>query len=230
MTLAHHNALLRRQRCCACAEPIPALLALRGGECPHCAEKIAWRLDSGDVPAALTAPWRARATALYALLAVGSLLGATVPLLQSAIFIAALLIAHLGILRPALGWLSTGRRVFARISLKLIAAIFASFNLVIDVLLAPLVGVRSLVLAGLAVLGMALYLELSQAMLRRRIVWDHDGRPLAPVEWGAPSFALGALLLVVVGGSLATVWALNMAIQAEIPGLSELAAWLLGRV
>lgn len=227
ISFTHQNALLERQRCGRCAEPIPALLALRGGSCPHCESAVMWRFDA-DPTAAIAASWRWRATALYALLAVGSMLASTIPLLESAIFVGALFFAHFGILRPGLRWLSGGRRIFARISLKLLAALIAASNLVLDVLFAPLVLFRAVILAVVSVVGLMLYLELSMAILRRRIVWDHEGRPLSPVEWGVPALMLGGLVGVVGGGSLAVVGVLHWMANAEIPQVSSFAAFLLG--
>lgn len=225
VSAAHQNELLTRQRCTRCAEPIPALLALRGGHCPHCESELVWRVDHA---ATLAAAWRGRAMALYALLAMGSLVAANIPLLESAIFMGALFFAHFGILRPGLRWLSGGRRIFARISLKLLAALIASFNLVLDVLLAPVVLLRSVILALVSVLGLLLYLELSMLILRRRIEWDQEGRPLGPVEWGVPASILGGLVLVVGGGSLAVVGVLRWMAHAEIPQMSRFAEFLLG--
>ena len=224
----HQNALLERQRCGRCAESIPALLALRGGHCPHCESEVSWRFDA-DPSATIAASWRWRATVLYVLLGVGSMLASTIPLLESAVFVGALFFAHFGILRPGLRWLSGGRRIFARISLKLLAALIAAANLVLDVLFAPLVLFRAPILAVVSVVGLMLYLELSMAILRRRIALDREGRPLGPAEWGVPASMLAGLVLVVGGGSLAVVGVLNWLAHAEVPQMSSFAAFLLGR-
>ena len=84
----------------------------------------------------------------YGLVAAASFLAGLVPLGQVVVQIAALFILHVIVLRRGLLWLPAGRRILARIAIKLFGAALAGLALLINVAIAPMVGASAFVLAA----------------------------------------------------------------------------------
>lgn len=189
---------------------------------------MAWQREAGPALESLGRTWRRRAWMVYGCTALGSLVVGAIPLLDSLFFLVAMLTAQLGIIRPALRWLTGGRRVFAKITTRLLAAMSVCLTLVFDLLTAPLAVSRPLMMPLIATATMALWLEPSLWLLRRRLGQDERGEALRFSEWGLPLGVLGGLVGVVGAGSLAVVIALEAIQSAELPLMSDIAAFLLG--
>lgn len=224
-TITHHNELLALRRCGRCAEKVSPVEILRGEPCPHCGSKLVRK--SGDVLKDLASRrlrWRIVG---YGLVALASFLAGTIPLLQIAVQLVALFILHIIVLRGGLDWLSTKRRIAARVTIRLFGAAVAVFALLLNVAVAPLVGVSAVVLGASGPLLTALYIEGSLFILRRRLRWEADDEPLKVLEWLLPL----AIALVVVGAAVATAGLvaglLHFLASIEIPQVSELAQTLL---
>ena len=223
---AHRRELLARQRCGACAEPVPSVAILRAEACPTCGED----LTNTDAQAALDAlrrTWRKRRLLTYFLIGLLSFFGGTVPMLQSVILVLSLVYVHLKVLRHSLDWLGRSRRVAARFSMKILAAGISCFNLVVNVLVIPLVGVSGGILAILAIIQAIFYVEISLWMIDRRLGWEKAGEPLKVREWLLPVSLIGGTLLIVGTGLGASTGVLYMLAMADIPTVSEIARFLL---
>jgi len=184
-------------------------------------------MGSHDLPARLEQGRWAWRVVGYGLVAVASFFGGLIPLVQAVVQIAAMLVLHLILLRRPLYWLTPGRRLAARTTIKLLGALLGAFGLMVNVLVAPLPGVSGVVLAGLGFALTAVYVEGGLAIIRRRLVWESEARPLQVVEWGLPVGLVAALVgctAAVVGVVTAS---LHLLVSADIPTVSELAARLL---
>lgn len=221
---AHRIDLLANGRCGRCAERVPRARILRRATCPHCETELAIGGDILDELETRRVQWRLVG---YGLVAAASFAAGAVPLLQIVVQLAALFILHVVVLRRGLLWLPPGRRILARITIKLLGAALATIAMLINVAIAPFVGVSALVLAAVGPLLTAVYVEGGLAILRQRLRWeaDHDG--LRTIEWLLP----GGLLLLLVGALAGTVglvmWAVHLLATAEIPTVSELSTTLL---
>lgn len=176
----------------------------------------------------VTARWRRRSVVVYALMAVAGLVGGNVPLVHAALTIGVLVLVNAWLVRGALSWLTGPRQLFARITVKLWAALIACICLVLDVLLTPLPVVRALVLSVIGVVSLAAFVEGSLSIVRRRVAWEHEGLALGFREWGLPVGLLGLLIGGVLAGSALVVTVLYVIAHADVWGLSDIAKFLLG--
>lgn len=223
---AHHDALLLRGRCGVCAEPAVRHRLLRQLDCGHCGASLAPR-GGHDLPARLERGlWQWRAVG-YALVGLASFFAGAVPLVQAGVQVAALLVLHVVLLRRPLVWLSPARRLSARTTIKLLGAVLGAVGLLVNVAVAPLPGVSSVVLAAVGFGFTATYVEGGLSIIRRRLQWEAEGRALAPVEWGLPAGLVASLLAgtaLVVGAAAGSV---HLLVASELPAVSALAARLL---
>lgn len=222
MDLARHrNRLLANGRCGYCAERTVRAAIVRGEECPRCGAALAW--DGGSILDELEerqATWRGLG---YLLVAAASFVAGAVPLLQVVVQVAALFILHVVVLRRGLLWLPPGRRVMARVAIKMLGAVLATIALLVNVAIVPFVGVSAFVLGLVGPVLTACYVEGGLVILRQRLRWENEGAGLRFVEWGLPlaffvglALTVGATIAVVMGG-------LHLVATADIPTVSELA-------
>ncbi len=219
--ISHYNALLASGRCSRCAEVVSRALIVRAGECPRCAAELA--VDGSSVLQELEeqqAKWRVLG---YLLVAAASFFAGAVPLLQLFVQIAAIFILHVIVLRRGLLWLPPGRRLFARISIKMLGALIASAALLLNVAIAPFLGVSAVVLGLVGPILTAIYIEGGLAILRRRLRWESEHQSLKVVEWGLPVFFLVLLVGTVLGTIGVVMGSLHLLATADIPTVSELA-------
>lgn len=222
---AHQNELLSGGRCGRCAERVERTQVVKAADCPHCGSAL--EFHGGHVLDELEAKrlrWRVLG---YALVAAGSFVAGAVPLLQVVVQVLALFILHVVVLRRGLVWLGPGRRVLARISMKLYGAAIATFALLINVAIAPLVGVSAFILAAVGPLLTAAYVEGSLVILRKRLRWEADGRPLQKREWVLPVSLITALLVAIGATVGAVAGTLHLLANADIPTVSEISKTLL---
>lgn len=223
---AHHDALLLRGRCGHCAEPVARHRLLRQLDCDHCGASLHPR-GAHDLPARLElGRWRWRAVG-YGLVGVASFFAGVVPLVQALVQVAAMFVLHIVLLRRPLYWLTPARRLAARMTIKLLAAVLGAVGLLVNVAVAPLPGVSSAVLAGLGFVLTAAYVEGGLTVVRRRMAWEAEGRPLSPVEWGLPVGLVAALVVSTVGVVGVAAGSLHLLATADLPMVSALAAQLL---
>jgi hypothetical protein len=163
----------------------------------------------------------------YLAVALGSFLTGVVPLLQSVLLLVALFVLHIALMRRALCWLSPGRRVAARFTIKLWGAGLACLNLLLNVAVAPLIGLSAGILALSGFTATVLYVEGGLLLIRQRMRWELEGRRLSMWEWGLPASLIGGLALVTFAGIGSGLGLLYVLADAEIPKISALAAWLL---
>jgi hypothetical protein len=163
----------------------------------------------------------------YGLVGAASFFAGTIPLVQSGLQVLALLVLHIALLRRPLLWLTPGRRLAARTTIKLIGAVLGATSVLVNVAVAPLPGVSNAVLAALGFGLTAVYVESGLWVIRGRLRWEAEGRPLAVVEWGLPVVLVATLLLstaAVIGTAAGT---LHLVASADIPTVSALADRLL---
>jgi hypothetical protein len=224
---AHHNALLMRRRCGWCAEPVPLRALLRGKSCPRCDADLR-RLGSADgLTDALVGRWWGLRLVGYGLVATASFVSGTVPMLQTVVLAAGLLVLHVLLIRSALGWLPPARRITGRFTIKLVGALLTAIAFVVNVAVAPLLGVSSLILAAVGFLLSVAYVESALWLIRRRVAWETASLPLQVREWLLPAGLTGALLLVVGGSIGVAVGGLHLLATTDLPGISTLAEWML---
>lgn len=221
----HQMELLELGRCRRCAERVSRALVLRGGECPHCESCLA--KPAGDVLQRLETrqvQWRLIG---YGLVGVASFLAGLIPFLQAVVQIAALFILHVVVLRRGLIWLSAGRRVLVRLNMKLFGAVVAATALLINVAIAPFLGISAFVLAAVGPALTALYVEGGLVILRRALRRESKGERIQVVEWALPVGFI-VTLLAIVGVAVAMFAAiLHLLAAADIPTITELSETLL---
>jgi len=138
-----------------------------------------------------------------------------------------MLVLHVILLRRPLYWLTPVRRLAARTTIKMLGALLGSVGLLVNVIMAPLPGVSSLVLGGVGFAFTAAYVEGGLTIIRRRVQWEAEGRPLQVVEWGLPVAMVTSLLLSTAAVVGVVAGSLHLLVSADIPTVSELAKRLL---
>jgi hypothetical protein len=204
--MRHAQELLLRGRCPACAEHLPPLTLLRGEPCPRCDGGT--RADGGeeDLEAWLAERWRRRAWIAVGVVGTACLVGGYLPLLQTPLFFVGTLLAHVWVVRSALGWLTPARAAFARLTLSLLLAALGVVDALVAVAVMPLPIASGPVLGFTGAAGIALYLACARRLILARLVLDRQGARLQVAEWGLPigvlvAFAasmLAALTLLVL--------------------------------
>lgn len=223
--IAHRNALLSAGRCGRCAERVPRSAIVRRADCEHCGSSLGWTggsvLEELDARAA---QWRLLG---YLLVGVTSFAAGTIPLMQVAVQLAALFILHVVVLRRGLLWLPAGRRILARLTIKLFGAALACVALLVNVAIAPFLGVSAFVLAAVGPLLTAAYVEGGLVILRQRLRWEADGRGLRVVEWALPVAMFGAIFIAVAATAGMVMGTLHLLASTDIPTVNELSTTLL---
>lgn len=221
---AHQMDLLAAGRCGRCAERVLYSAIVREADCVHCGSALSF--NGSDILQTLQLrqrTWRVRG---YALVAVASFFAGILPLAQIFVQLAALFILHIIVLRRGLIWLSPGRRILARISIKLLGAAIATSALLLNVAIVPLVGLSAVILGVLGPLLTALYVEGGLAILRKRWRLEAERQPLRSVEWVLPLAAL-LFLCAALGATAAVVLGTAyLLMNADIPGISAIAEFL----
>jgi hypothetical protein len=217
----HHDALLERGRCGQCAELAPRVAILRARTCAHCGGALRIR-GSRSVLERLEARGRGVRVAAAVAVGIGHAVAGLVPMLASIVTALALLAANLFVVRAGLSWLPFARRLWTRLTLKLLFAALVCVSLVANVVVAPLFGFGSLVLGLLGTATFVVYLEAASALLRKRLELQARGAPVTLGEWGLPAgmlTGLGAATFVLVALPL---YALERLASADWPSASEI--------
>ena len=219
-------ALLEASRCRRCAEKVGRTAILKGQECPHCGTHLKW--TGGNLVERLEAQqgrWRLRG---YGLVALASFLAGFVPLLQTLVQLVALFILHVVVLRRGLSWLTPKRRIFTRLSTRLFAGVIAALSLLINAMIAPLLGLSAVVLAFVGPLLTALYVEVGLRVLRGALRRDEEDQGLKFLEWAMPiGFAL-ALLGMILAALVPLVLVVHWLSTAQVPSNENLVEILTG--
>ncbi len=224
-TDAHQMELVHAGRCRRCAERVSRAKILRGGECPHCGsvlnqatQKVLDQLEIRRLR------WR---LAGYGLVGVASFFAGAIPLLQTVVQVVALFILHVIVLRRGLVWLAPGRRIFARLNMKLFGAVVSAMALLINVAIAPFLGFSAFILAATGPVLTAIYVEGGLVIVRSSLRRESEGRRLQLTEWALPVAFIIALVFLVVGTLGLVAGALHLLASLEIPAVGELAETLL---
>jgi hypothetical protein len=223
MTL-HRRQLLLWRRCSYCAERISRRTIIRGGPCPQCGNEVHsdLNIDAETVIEDVTRSWKRWRWVIYPASGLASLLGGWIPFVHSILMFIALLCVHLLVVRHPLRWLSFGRRMTTRFTVKLFVAFFVVMNFLLDVLLIPFIGLNAIVLSMVAVLSIFLYTEGMLLLITNRLRRDVVSSRLDVWEWLVPLTLIG--LIVGVAGTVASVlgtvaYALY---SLEIPGVTDI--------
>lgn len=222
---AHQRELLAHARCGRCAERVSRTSILQEAECEHCGSPLV--LQGGDILGDLQArrlKWRLFG---YGLVALASFVAGFVPLLQVGVQLVALFVLHVVVLRRGLKWLAPGRRILTRMSIKLFGAALTTVALLINVAIAPMVGASAFILAAVGPLLTAVYVEGGLAILRRRLRRQAEDRPLGFFEWALPVGILVLLFGSIAATAGVVAGTVHLLSTLDIPGISEISAWLL---
>ena len=219
----HRRQLLLRRRCSYCAERISRLLVVRGGQCPSCGRDVHadFEIDVETVIRDVTRSWRGWRWLIYPTAWLASLLGGWIPFVHSILMFVALTCIHLLVVRRPLRWLSFGRRMTSRFTVKLFIAALAIGNFLLDILLLPLIGLNGIILSFVALGTVMLYTEGVLWFISNRLRYDTHTSRLQLWEWVLPVSLIG----LVVG--LAAIWASVVGTIAygiyslEIPSVTE---------
>jgi hypothetical protein len=225
----HRQALLVARRCGWCAETVPPALVLRGGSCPSCERAIysGHELGAEAVLRRVHARWSRWRLPVYGGVLLSTGLASLIPLGGPLAYAVAMVTAHLFIVRRPMLWLGLGRRLAARFTLKLFLATLTLLNLIASAVVFPLVGVGNAVVAVTSCALAVIYVEVALWLVGNRLRREARGDRLSWGEWGVPALLIGALFgttgLMVGAATLAV----HTMLWADIPGVSDIAAFLL---
>lgn len=224
----HQRALLNQGRCLWCAERVPAGLVLRGGSCGSCGRGVRCpSLPSEELLAGVQSRWRRFRWPIYGGVAVSTALASVVPFLGALVFAVAMLSTNLLLVRRPARWLGLRRRILTRLTLSLFLALLTAASLVASALLLVLPVLGQLGTGLLSLLLAVIYVEGALAWIGNRLRLESRQASLSLAEWLLPTLALSTLLGLTALSMLSVVGLLHLLLWAEIPGVAELAAFLL---
>lgn len=223
----HQLVLIRRKRCVWCAERMPPGRVLRGETCAVCDRSAGIEDQADEVFRSVSLTWRRWRIPFYIFVALSVGAAGFVPILGSIVFAGAMVLANVTIIRGGLRWLGIARRIFTRLTLNLGLASLTMLNLIAGVLLVTVPIAGQFGSAGLSILFAVAYLELSVAWTSNRIRLEARQGKLQPVEWMVPAGILSVLGVLALGSSLLIGGLFYLIAVAEIPGASDIAAFLI---
>ncbi len=197
---AHQRELLLRGRCSACAEKVPLGALVAQEACPHCATSLVWPASDGldSVVSGLTAKWRGRRLWVYSLLTLSTGLTGFLPIVPTILAVAFLIYMRFAILRSPMQWLSPGRKVTTKLTLKLWIATIGIVTLALSTLSDLIPFANIFIKMGLNLGAGALFIEVALWHIRGRLRLEQNkGAKLEWWEWGLPVFLLAGAM---VGG------------------------------
>jgi len=215
----HSNILLQKHRCGRCAEAVSAVAIMRQEDCSFCGSSLAWQSGNQQVNVlnALKKKWRVRKWLIFILIASLSFFAGQVPLLQSVFLVLSLMAVHLLLIRKPLQWLPTGRKVFAKMDIKLIGILIAVFNLIINVLVMPFILVNGVVLAVLGILNTFLFVHFSTKVIESRLKWEVEKRPFGAHDWMRTAVFLSLICMVSLAGGFIVWGMVNVISTVSVP-------------
>lgn len=225
----HQAALLERRRCGWCAEQVRASDLLASNACGCCGRRlgVGGPVDRGALLEQVQAGWSRWRWPVYGGILLGSVLGSMLPLVAPVFFALSMVLVHLFIVRRPLTWLGRGRRLSARLTLKLALAGLTFVNLVFSTLLFSVFGCGQLVIGIWAVVSSVMYVEGALWLVGNRLRREAESQGLDFWEVALPVGILGGLL-VSAGASVVGILAVaHVLVSAEIPGVSAIASFLL---
>jgi len=203
---AHSRALMLRRRCGRCAERVAASELLRAGNCPRCGGQLGWpcAADTESIIEAIDRRWRRRRWPVYIFVTVTAALTGFVPLLPTIVSVAVMIYLRLAILREPVSWFGPGRRILAKVGLKLWLVTVGCINLAL-ISAAALVPFVNVVLSGVvSVATSALFVEVALVYLRGRLRQEAEAGPrLEAWEWGVPLALVAGMAAAAAGSALA---------------------------
>jgi hypothetical protein len=226
----HRRALLTDGRCALCAESLDRAVALRGGACTRCGADDVHAsdgLDSEKIIATIRGGWARWRWPIYALAAVGLLVGSLVPLLPWVLQTAATILAHLFVVRRPLKWLRPLRRALTRLTLTLAMTALAILGLLLNVATVWMPGLYTVaaLFSGIGVL--VVYVEVALWLVGHRLRREARSGTLDAWEWAIP-LTIGTITVgsavAMLAGSYGLLWLIY---QAQIPGAAQIAEFLL---
>jgi len=163
----------------------------------------------------------------YLLVGVASFFSSLAPLTQTIVQAIGMVIIHAFVIRRSLKWLPPLRRITCRFSIQLMAALIVSTVFVINVAVAPFLGVSAVVLAIVGFVAALLHGESALWMIQRRLTWAAEARPVQAREWMLPVGLGGGLFGFVFASIGVAIGALHLLVSLKVPGVSAIAEWLL---
>ena len=215
----HSNILLQRHRCGRCAEQISAIAIMRQENCIHCDAPLLWQdeQEHSNILEALQSKWAMRKWIILGAIAVLSFFSGQIPFLQSILLACALIATHILVIRKPLQWLPTGRRIFAKMDIKLLGVCLAIVNLIINVLVIPFLFVNGIILSLLGVLNTFLFVHFASTIIQTRLQWELEKRPFGVHDWIRSVLFLGTLCCIIISGFL-MVWGMTeIILHTHIP-------------
>ena len=226
---AKEEALQRRlvlsRRCGHCAEKVAAIDVLRQTSCPFCQGSLQ---TSRGLQQDMESRQRNTRIFGYGLIGLASFLAGWIPLMQSLVHLAGLFVLHILLLRRTLEWLPPSRRILTRMSVKLFGSFIALSGVLVNIALAPFVGLSPFVLLFVGPALTALYIEGSLRIIRRSVAQAAQGKSPSFWEWLLPLSVLLFLVVATTGILFLSTLVVDLLLRWEVPGAGEIALFFEG--
>jgi len=194
---------------------------MRQENCVHCGSTLVWQEDQehNNILEALQSKWAMRKWIILGVIAILSFFSGQIPFLQSILLACALIITHIVIIRKPLQWLPKGRRIFAKMDIKLLGVCLAIGNLIINVLVIPFIFVNGIILAVLGVLNTFLFVHFASTIIQTRLQWELEKRPFGVHDWIRSALFLGTLCFIIFSAFLMMWGMTELILHIHIPFL-----------
>ena len=225
--IEHSNLLLQKHRCGFCAEQVSSINIMREDNCAFCGRALTWHGsgESSNLFETLQEKWKKQKLIILTMVGFTSLFSGQIPMLQSLIMIIGVVSIHVLLIRKPLKWLPTGRRVCAKMNIKLIGSMIAVFNLFVNVLIWPFACVNGLALSVLGIFNTLIFVQLSMKTIQTRLTWEQERKPFGIHDWFGPvlvlSFLLGTSLLGMLTVYFVGDWMLSLNVPFVEMNLGE---------
>lgn len=164
---------------------------------------------------------------VYGLVVVATGVSSPVPLLAPLSFALSMVLIQVFLVRRPLRWLGRGRRLATRVTLKLLLATLTWVGVLINTVLAPLLGIAQVAIVAWSTLAAVIFMEGSLWLVRNRLRREATQPRLDAWEVLVPGTLVTGLLGLTLLLLLTSYGVVHLLLWTEIPGLSDIAEFLL---
>jgi len=184
-------------------------------------------VDADQVLDAATGRLRRWRWILYPAVTVAAVAASFLPLVAGLPVFIGMLVTRIVVIRRPMRWLSATRKLTTRLTLSLLLALITLGTILVNAVLYLAGGLGQLATVFLSIAGLLVFSELSIRLVANRLRREGGSEGLDTWEWLLPAAVIGGFVVSAVFVVGVTALLLYLVLWMDIPGISDIAAFLL---